>query len=171
MRRRLDLLLLAVLLLLAATAVQATDYTLANGDVHFTAPASWPLVMQAKGDPEMMAFQVPDPSPTGDDTLARITVTSTKAADITGFQQYVAERIGAAHSQPSFQEQADQSGPTWIHYTAVEGNHPQTYIERYYFKNGHALQLRCIRPTHSKAGAEWTAAFDRGCDAIAAELK
>lgn len=47
--------------------------------------------METQGDPEARVFQVPDPSPTGKVSLARVTVTVTRVADISAFHQFMAE--------------------------------------------------------------------------------
>ncbi|HET7358870.1 MAG TPA: hypothetical protein VFJ04_01885 [Rhodanobacteraceae bacterium] len=169
--RRIRKLLLAASLALVATAALATDYTLASGRIRFSTPDSWLRIMQAQGDPEIMAFQVPDPSPTARDTLARVTVSSQRVADIAGFKNVVALGMDKARTLPGYRRDAAHSGSTWLAYTAEESGVSQTYVEHYYFTEGHAVQLRCVRPTASQAGAEWTAAFDQGCAAIATQLQ
>jgi hypothetical protein len=169
--RRSRKLFLAALLMVVATAAMATDYTMASGRIRFSTPDGWLRIMQAQGDPEIMAFQVPDPSPTARDTLARVTVSSQNVADIAGFKNVVALGMDKARTLPGYQPDAAHSGPTWIAYTAQESGEAQTYVERYYLIDGHAVQLRCVRPTASQAGAAWTAAFDQGCAAIATQLQ
>jgi hypothetical protein len=162
--------LLALLLLATCASATAADYTLADGSVHFSTPDGWRRIMQTQGDPEMMAFQVPDPSPTAQSTLARVTVSSTHVADIAGFQHYVATAMAKARTLPGYHPDQAKSGPTWSTYAAQESGEAQAYVERYYFHNGVAVQLRCVRPAASQAGAAWSAAFDKGCDSIASDL-
>ena len=82
--------ILAAALLLAGTATlaHADDVSMADGSVHFTTPANWVDIMQTTGDPEVHVFQVTDPSPTASTSLARITVTVKKVADLDGFNTY-----------------------------------------------------------------------------------
>lgn len=161
---------LAALLLVACGSAAAADYTLADGRVHFSTPDDWRRIMQTQGDPEVMAFQVPDPSPTAQNTLARVTVSSTRVADIGDFQRYVAAAMAKARTLPGYHQDAGKSGPTWSTYAAQESGEAQAYVERYYFHDGVAVQLRCVRPAASQAGAAWSAAFDKGCAAVAADL-
>lgn len=163
--------LLALLLLATSASAAAADYTLADGKVKFSTPDDWRRIMQTQGDPEVMAFQVPDPSPTAQNTLARVTVSSTHVADIGDFQQYVSTATAKARTLPGYRLDAAHSGATWSSYAAQESGEAQTYFERYYFHNGVAVQLRCVRPAASQAGAAWTAAFDKGCAAVAADLQ
>jgi hypothetical protein len=51
--------------LLAATPAPAADVSMANGSVNFSTPDGWMEILETDGDPEVRAFQVPDPSPTG----------------------------------------------------------------------------------------------------------
>ncbi len=156
--------------LLAANA-QATDVSMANGSVTFTTPDSWLTIMETQGDPEARVFQVPDPSPTGKSSLARITVTVKLAPAVTDFQQYMGDATAKAMALPGYQAVPGVPQPNRIVYTAQESGVAADYSEQYWMKNGHAIQLRCIRPAQSQAGAAWKAAFDKGCAAIAAQLK
>lgn len=161
---------LVTTLLLAGTA-HATDISMADGSVKFSTPDSWLGIMQTQGDPEVRVFQVPDPSPTGKNTLARVTVTVKEVPDVNGFQQYIGNATAKAMALPGYKAAAVPPAPNSIVYTAQENGEPGSYIERYWLKNDHAIQLRCVRPIKSQAGATWQAAFDKGCEAIAARLK
>ncbi|MCW8809029.1 MAG: hypothetical protein OQK79_13125 [Rhodanobacter sp.] len=157
--------------LLLAGIVHATDVSMADGTVNFRTPDSWLGIMETQGDPEVRVFQVPDPSLTGKVSLARISVTVKQAADVSSFNQYKAEADAKALSLPGYKVKPVPPGPNSNFYTATENGVQFSYVEHYWFKNGHAIQLRCVRPTETLAGAAWKTAFDKGCDAIAAELK
>lgn len=171
MSRRLERIALCFVLAVFAPACMAAQFTFSNGNIEVTVPDGWPRIMQTKGNPETMVFQVPDPSPTAKDTLARVAVTTQRMGDIASFERFVAENVNHAHTLAQFDADAARSTPTAIYYTAEEGHISQTYVERYYFRNGYAIMVRCVRPTHSEAGASWTAAFDRGCASVAASVK
>jgi hypothetical protein len=164
--------LIAALLLTAAGAAGATDVSMAGGSVQFSTPDSWVGIMQVDGDPEVRVFQVPDPSPSASNTLARVTVTVKQIGDLGSFQSYVEAAIAKAKGmtgyQPSERVPAD---PNSFAYSARESGTPYDYVERYWFKNGHAIQLRCARPAQSEAGAAWQVTFDKGCAAVAAALQ
>ena len=157
--------------LLAGGVVHAADVSMANGSVHFSTPDNWLGIMETQGDPEARVFQVPDPSPTGKNSLARVTVTVKQVADVNGFNQYRSDATAKAMALPGYKAAAVPPSPNSNVYTAQENATGFSYTEHYWFKNGHAIQLRCVRPSQTEAGAEWKAAFDKGCDAIAAQLK
>lgn len=160
--------------LLLAGNVHATDVSMAGGSVNFSTPDNWLGIMETQGDPEVRVFQVPDPSPTASNSLARVTVTVKQVADINGFQQYTSSASAKAQQLTGYkpiQAVSNSNGPNSYAYTARENDVEFSYSESYWFKGNHAIQLRCVRPAQSQAGAGWSAAFDRGCEAIAARLK
>jgi hypothetical protein len=156
--------------LLAAAPAPATDVSMAGGSVSFSTPDGWLDIMDTNGDPEVRAFQVPDPSPTGHAVLARVTVTVKQEPDINGFHAWIDQATAKAMALPGYQAAAKAPAPNSFSYTAREAGVASSYREKYWYKDGHAIQLRCVRPVQSQAGAAWIAAFDRGCDAIAARL-
>ncbi|WP_158753589.1 hypothetical protein [Dyella sp. S184] len=157
--------------LLLAGRVHATDVSMADGSVSFSTPDSWLDIMETQGDPETRVFQVPDPSATGKTSLARITVTVAQAADVNAFNQFKSDATAQALALPGYKAAAMLPPPNSNLYTAQENGAQFNYVEHYWFKNGHAIQLRCMRPVESLAGAGWKAEFDKGCAAIAARLK
>ncbi|MDE1893715.1 MAG: hypothetical protein KGH90_05205 [Xanthomonadaceae bacterium] len=161
---------LATTLLLGGT-VHAGEVSMAGGSVTFHTPDNWLTILQTEGDPEAQVFQVPDPSPTGKTSLARITVTVKHVPDISSFHQFRAEADARAMALPGYKVVAAAPVPDSNFYTARETGTDFSYVEHYWLKNGHAIQLRCVRPSKSLAGATWMANFDKGCAAIAAQLK
>lgn len=157
--------------LLLAGRAGAADVNMAGGSVSFHTPDNWVGIMETQGDPEVHVYQVPDPSPTAGSTLARVTVTVKQAADLADFQQYMSGAMAKARSLDGYQPAAGRAQPNGQAYTAKEAGAPFSYSERYWFVHNHAVQLRCVRPSQSQAGAAWTAAFDKGCDAVAASLQ
>ena len=155
--------------LFAATPAPATDISMAHGNVHFSTPDNWLDILDSD-NPEVRAFEVPDPSPTGQTMLARVTVTVTQIPSLDGFHAYQNEANGKATALPGYKA-IDTANPDDLSYTAQEAGVASHYHERYWFKGSYAIQLRCVRPLQSQAGASWTATFDRGCDAIAARLR
>jgi hypothetical protein len=156
---------------LMASTVHATDVSMAGGSVNFHTPDGWVDILDTQSDPEVHVFQVPDPSATGKVSLARVTVTVKQVADVSAFQQYMGDASAKALTLPGYKAAAVVPGPNSFVYTAQESGVPYSYSEHYWFKNGYAISLRCLRPTQSEAGAEWKAAFEKGCDSIAATLK
>ncbi len=157
--------------LFAAAPLAAAQVSMAGGSVNFSTPDGWLDIMQTDGDPEVRVFQVPDPSPTGHVVLARVTVTVKQEPDINAFRAWMDEATAKAAALPGYQAAAKPPAPNSYSYTAREAGVASNYRERYWYKDGHAIQLRCVRPQQSQAGAAWTAAFDRGCDEVAARLQ
>jgi len=162
---------LALAAMLSGAAVHAAEVSMAGGNVSFSTPADWLGIMETEGDPEAKVFQVPDPSPTGKSNLARVTVTVKQVGDIGGFQQYMSDATAKAMALPGYQATDVPAGPNSVAYTAQENASEFSYVEHYWFKNGLAIQLRCVRPSQSLAGAAWRAGFDQGCESVAAQLK
>lgn len=156
--------------LLAAAPAPAAEVSMAKGSITFSTPDNWTDIMDVAGNPEVRVFQVPDPSPTGQTVLARVTVTVTQVSGIDDFHAYQQQAASKATALPSYQA-VGTSAPHDLRYTAQEAGIPFSYRERYWYKGSYAIQLRCVRPQQSQAGAAWSAAFDRGCDAIAARLQ
>ena len=166
--------LLCALLLSAATlSAHATDYQLADGRVRFSAPDAWPqIMMQISGNPQFMAFQVPDPSPVSQRVLARVTITVVKMRNGPAFEQWVNQRVQHSHQLPGYESVAQPgSSSNVVRYTALESGVRMSYSERYFLKGLEGVQLRCLRPNRGEVDAAWVASFDKGCDAIAASLQ
>ncbi|MDO1527964.1 hypothetical protein QMK61_03880 [Fulvimonas sp. R45] len=162
---------LTAALLLAAAGARAADVSMAGGSVHFTTPANWLDIMQTQGDPEVHVFQVPDPSPTAATSLARVTVTVKQVGDLSAFNSYrnaadaKARGLTGYHAAPLPADDANGNA-----YTAQENGAQFAYVEYYWYQGNRAVQLRCVRPAQTQAGAAWMAAFDKGCHALAAQL-
>jgi len=156
--------------MLAVTPTPAADVSMAHGSITFSTPDNWMDIMDTDGNPEVRAFEVPDPSPTGQMVLARVTVTVTQMSGLDQFRAYQSEAAGKATSLQGYKA-VDTSDPSNLSYTAQEAGVASRYRERYWFHSGYAIQLRCIRPQQTQAGAAWIADFDRGCDAVAAKLQ
>ncbi len=152
-------------------AVHAAEVSMAGGNVTFDTPNTWLAIMQTQGDPEAQVFQVPDPSPTGKSSLARVTVTVKQVQDISSFHQFMAEATAKAMSLPGYSADAVPPVPNSNLYVAQENGVQFSYTEHYWFTHGYAIQLRCIRPSKSLAGSAWQAEFDKGCAALADQLK
>jgi hypothetical protein len=161
--------ILAGALLLAGTAC-ASEVTMAGGEVAFSTPDNWVTIMETQGQPEMRVFQVPDPSPTARDNLASVTVEVEPVGGLGAFDQYVASATRKAKALDGYSAIGNPDGPNSHAYTAREHGTAYRYDERYWFRNNHAIRLRCARPARSEAGAAWAVSFDKGCDAVAADL-
>ena len=163
-------LVLIAFLMMAGTA-HAAEVSMADGSVTFSTPANWMGIMETQGDPEARVFQVPDPSPTGKNSLARVTVTVKRVADISAFQQYMAESEAKSMALPNYVVAKVAPTPNTTRYSAQENGSDFSYVEHYWLKGSYAIQLRCVRPSQTLAGSSWNADFDKGCESVAAQLK
>jgi hypothetical protein len=162
----------ALALTMPLTAALAADVSMAGGAVTFRTPDDWQVILETQGDPEVRVFQVPDPSPTAGNALARVTVTVKQVANLAEFQAYMDSAIRKAQSLTAYHADNEAGAePNGYRYSAQESGVDFSYRERYWLKDNHAIQLRCVRPQQSQAGAAWLAAFDRGCEQIAAALR
>jgi hypothetical protein len=160
----------AVLVIAGIAVAQADDVSMASGSVHFSTPANWVGIMQIDGDPEVRVFQVPDPSPSASETLARVSVSVKQVASLQDFNDYVTGAVAKAKELKDYQSGSAAADENSFIYTASESGTAYTYVERYWFRGGHAIQLRCARPSASQAGPSWSATFDKGCRTIATTL-
>ncbi len=168
---RKTILAIAFATVVLAATVHAAEVSMAGGNITFDTPNSWLPIMQTQGDPEAQVFQVPDPSPTGKSSLARVTVTVKQVSDISSFHQFMAEATAKALGLPGYKADEVPPEPNSNLYTAQENGIQFSYTEHYWFKRGYAIQLRCMRPSKSLAGTAWQAGFDKGCATLAAQLK
>lgn len=163
-------LVLIAAVMMTGTA-HAADVSMAGGSVTFSTPANWLAIMETQGDPEARVFQVPDPSPTGKNSLARVTVTVKQVADISAFHQFMAEAEAKSMTLPGYAVAKVVPSPNSNVYSAQENGAGFSYVEHYWLKGNYAIQLRCIRPSQTLAGSSWNADFDKGCESVAAQLK
>ena len=168
---RKTLVTVAFFTVILAGAAHAAEISMADGAITFDTPNNWLPIMQTQGDPEAQVFQVPDPSPTGKASLARVTVIVKQVPDISNFHQFMAEATAKGLGLPGYKVADVPPSPNTNVYSAQEIGVQFSYTEHYFFKHGYAIQLRCIRPSTSMAGPAWQAGFDKGCAALAAQLK
>ena len=159
-----------IVLCAAASAAQATDFALNNGVVGFSAPADWPVIMQmTEGSPQVVAFQVKDPADAGTGEASRVTVTTRKIADAQAFQEFVNTSLEKAKQTPGYEHSAGGDSSS-LRYSGLNAKTRYQYRENYYYRNGVGVQLRCVHPVLKGTTQAWLAAFDKGCDEIAASL-
>ena len=163
--------LFALLLAGLSGAVSAADYTLNDGAVRFSAPGDWPVIMQmSEGNPQVIAFQVKDPADSGTGEATRVTVTTRKLDDAQAFQEFVNTSIEKAKQTPGYEHESGGDGSS-LRYSGLNVKTRYQYRESYFYRNGIAVQLRCVHPVLAATSAAWIAAYDQGCDQIASSLQ
>lgn len=146
-----------------APSAGAAEYSLANGAVRFSAPDSWPMLMEKlDGQRQFVALQVKDPGTP--DALARITVTIEQVDGVAGFQKFLGASTERARKLPGYTADRSPGTASAMRYTATENRVTNAYSESYSYRNNLALQIRCIRPAN--APADWIATFDAGCRSV-----
>ena len=154
-----------------ASAQNASDYALNDGAVHFHVPASWSAVMEKKeGNPQAVAFQVPDPSAQGSDDSATVTVKTRQLADPSAFAATVQEEFERAKAQPGFEVDPANKNAAVRQYFVTRGKTRYLVRDGAQLAGNVAVEVRCQRPLLAATPAAWNAQFDRDCDAVVASL-
>lgn len=166
--------LIAASLVLVAGSLGAQDqasFTLNDGAVRFHAPASWMSVMEKKeGDPQAIAFQVPDASAQDSEDAATVTVKTRQLADAAGFAAAVQQEFERAKEQPGFATDPANKDAAVRQYFVSRGKTRYLVRDRAKLVGKIAAEVRCQRPLLASTPAAWSAQFDRDCDAIMASL-
>jgi hypothetical protein len=161
----------AWLLALCAGTAGAADYSLNQGAISFSAPQDWPVIMQmSEGNPQVIAFQVKDPADTGTGEATRVTVTTRKLDNAQAFQAFVNAGLDKARQTPGYESEKGADGGS-LRYTGLNAKTRYSFRENYFYRNGIAVQLRCVHPLLKATSPAWVAAFSQGCDQIAASLQ
>src|SRR5579883_245843 len=153
-------------------AAGSTDYALDQGFVKFSAPASWPVIMEkTEGDPQFIAFQVKDPADAGSGEATRVTIETRLLDDSANFQPLVNAGMAKAKQLPGYEQRTDGVDATVLRYFAQNGKTRYEYRETWYL-NGHLMvHVRCARPMLAGTSAQWTAEYEKGCGEIMTTLR
>lgn len=155
-----------------AFAQGKTDYTLNNGQVHFHVPASWTAMMEkTDGNPQAVAFQVPDASAQGSDDAADATVKTRQLKGSAEFAGVVQDELERAKSQGGYEKDASNADPSVHQYFVVRGKTKYLVRDSFYLTSDIAVEVRCQRPLLASTPAAWSKEFDAACDNVVASLK
>lgn len=163
----------ATLLAANASFAQAPgEFSLDQGFIKFSAPPSWPVIMQkTEGDPQFVAFQVKDPADTGSGEATRVTVETRLLNDSSNFQPMVNRDVDKAKQMSGYEQKSEGVDATTLRYFAKNGKTKYEYRETWYL-NGHLIvHVRCARPMLDQTTAQWTADYEKGCGQIMQSLK
>lgn len=167
--------LIVCLLALAATAASAqgrTDYALNDGQVHFRVPPTWTAIMEkAEGNPQAVAFQVPDPSAQGSGDAADVTVKTRQLKAPTDFADFVQDEFDRAKAHEGYENDTTNKDTSVHRYFVLRGKTKYLVRDSFELSGGVAVQVRCRRPLLATTPAEWNTEFDRACAGVAASLK
>jgi hypothetical protein len=162
--------ILPLLVLLAAGNASAEDaqHSLNDGRVHFGAPVAWTTMMEkAEGNPQVIAFDVPDPTAHDNGESASVTVKTRElgaAADFTGSVQEEFERVRA---QPGYEADPSARPEAGLQYFVQRGKTKYLVRESSSLIGTIHVLVRCQRPLIAATPAAWNAAFDADCSRVA----
>ncbi|MDN5924533.1 MAG: hypothetical protein L0H70_05985 [Xanthomonadales bacterium] len=167
-----SLLALSLLLVAAcANTASAAEYSLNQGVVHFSVPDNWNTLMsKTSGDPQLYAFQVPNPQAAG--TLTRVTVSTHALTNDAAFAAFVITQSDKAANLPHYKKLSAYSpSASSMHYSAEQDGETLDYRESFHAKPQLAVQLRCVSPHNNPASSKWKRAYEHACAAIAKQLE
>lgn len=155
----------------SAFAQDKTDYTLNDDQVHFHVPPGWTSVMEkADGNPQAIAFQVPDPSAQGSDDSATVTVKSRQLKNSAQFDSVVLEERQHAKEQVGYEFDTSNADAAVNQYFVMRGKTKYLVRDSFHRSGAFAVAVRCQRPLIDKTPPAWNAEFDRACTGVTASL-
>jgi hypothetical protein len=166
--------LLAILLAFMAPSAFAqgkTDYTLNDDQVHFHVPPGWTAIMEkADGNPQAVAFQVPDPTAQGTDDSATVTVKSRQLKNPAQFDSVIMEERQHAKEQTGYEFDTSNADAAINRYFVMRGKTKYLVRDSFHRSGGFAVAVRCQRPLIDKTPPAWNAEFDSACASVVASL-
>jgi len=162
------------LLLLATTGALAQDriaYSLNEGNVDFSVPAGWIAIMEkTDGNPQAIAFQVPDPSAQGSNDSADVTVKTRRLPSASGYAATVEGELGRARAQDGYESDTRHSSADDHRYFVQRAGTRYQVRDSFRLLGNIVVEVRCRRPVLATTPASWNASFDAGCDSVVASL-
>lgn len=159
----------------AATTAHAqgkTDYTLNGDQVRFHVPAGWTAIMEkSEGNPQAVAFQVPDETAQGSEDSANVTVKTRQLKDASEFTGTVQEEFERSKAQGGYEADPANKDASVHQYFVVRGKTKYLVRDTFQLSGNIAVEVRCQRPLLASTPAAWNAQFDNACGAVAASLK
>ena len=160
------------LVAVAAHAQGKTDYSLNGDQVRFHVPAGWSAIMEkSEGNPQAVAFQVPDASAQGSEDAANVTVKTRELKDPSGFAATVQEEFERSKAQGGYENDPSNKDSAAHQYFVVRGKTRYLVRDSFQLSGSIAVEVRCQRPLLASTPASWNAEFDNACAAVTASLK
>jgi hypothetical protein len=164
--------LAAGLLSTTAPAQGRTDYTLNDGQVQFRVPAEWTAIMEkTEGNPQAVAFQVPDPSAQGSGDAADATVKTRQLKTPAEFAGVVQDELDRSKGQGGYEKDPSNKDSSVHQYFVVRGKTRYLVRDSFFLTGTIAVEVRCQRPLLESTPAAWNAQFDSACNGVVASLK
>jgi hypothetical protein len=162
---------LLVLLLPALAPAADASYSLFEGLVKISAPADWPVMLKkTEGVPQVIAFQVTDPSDPNNGQLSHVSIESKLLNDASTYQALVNAGTDRAKQTPGYEEQKSADANV-IRYAGLDGKQRYEYRESWSLNTKVLTHVRCSRPLLATASAAWVAAYEAGCAQIMQSIR
>jgi archaellin len=156
----------------AAHAQGKTDYTLNEGQVHFRVPPTWSAIMEkSDGNPQAIAFQVPDAAAQGSEDTASVTVKTRQLTSAAEFASTVINEFERAKTQGGYENDTSNNDKAVHQYFVVRGK-TRYLVRDSFFQSGMvSVEVHCLHPLLTATAPTWNTEFDRACDGVVASLK
>lgn len=164
--------LLAAVFASSAVAQGRTDYTLNEGQVHFRVPPDWTAIMEkTDGNPQAVAFQVPDAAAQGSEDTANVTVKTRQLKAAAEFAGVVQDEFERSRAQGGYESDASNKDTSIHQYFVVRGKTRYLVRDSFYLTGTTAVEVRCQRPLLATTPAAWNTQFDSACSNVVASLR
>lgn len=164
--------LIALAFTSTAFAQGKTDFALNDGQVRFHVPPTWTAIMEkADGNPQAVAFQVPDPSTKGSDDTASVTVKTRHLKVSAEFAAVMQDELNHAQAQGGYENDAANTNASTHQYFVVRGKTRYQVRDSFIQSGDTSVQVRCQRPLIAATPPAWIAEFDNGCNSVAGSLR
>ena len=124
-----------------------------------------------EGNPQAVAFHVPDPSAQGSEDSATVTVKTRQLKSVADFADATQNEMSLSKAQTGYEAALDGSNTGIHHYHVMRGKTRYDIRDRFTLMGTIAVQVRCQHPELNATGKAWTSSFDSGCDSVATSLK
>ena len=156
----------------AAHAQGKSDYTLNEGQVHFQVPPTWAAIMEkSDGNPQAIAFQVPDVAAQGSEDTASVTVKTRQLTAAVEFAGTVAAEFEHAKTQSGYESDAANKDAAVHQYFVVRGKTRYLVRDSFYQIGMISVEVHCLRPLLAATAPTWNTQFDSACDGVVTSLK
>jgi hypothetical protein len=154
-----------------ALAQAEAGFSLHDGRVQFQAPTTWTAIMEKRdGNPQAIAFQVPNAAAAGSADAADVTVKTRQLQGPADYVAAVAAEQARARAQDGYE--ADGAADDGQHrYFIQRGGTRYLVRDSFRLLGDIAVEVRCRRPLLAATPASWHSAFDSGCDRLVSSLQ
>jgi hypothetical protein len=126
---------------------------------------------KSDGDPQAIAFQVPDAAAQGSEDSATVTVKTRQLHGSATFTGVVQDEFEHARTQAGYANDPAGTDTSAHQYFVVRGKTRYLVRDSFVLSGDVVAHVRCQRPLLDKTPAAWNTRFDAACDSVVASLK